>query len=137
LKIGPFILLQGCLVVDGICHPEAWEEAAERMFELQRYIPWYIGDMINFGEAQWGDDVYQALPIDISEEMATRLSGVAKKYPPNERFASLSWTHHNLALREKDPVLRRGLLKRAVEDSMTTKEFGKYVTEFTRGTRDA
>ena len=123
MKIGPFALLPARLAIVEHTSLEDWEEPIKTLFDLQRHVPFYIGDAILFGEARFGDDIWQSVPMDASERLTSRLVGVATKFPPEERFPTLSWTHHVTALRIGDPMLRRALLRRAAQEGLGTGEF--------------
>ena len=123
MKIGPFALLPARLAIVEHAPLEDWEEPIKTLFDLQRYVSFYIGDAILFGEARFGDDIWQSVPLDVSERMTMRLAGVASKIPPEDRFPTLSWTHHVTALRIEDVKLRRALLRRAAQEGLGTEDF--------------
>ena len=135
MKIGPFALLPGGLSVVEVASLEEWEKRAGLVFDMQKYVPWWLGDLVVFGEAQWGDDFWQVPPLGASEQMLMRFAGVARKYPIGERNLSLSWTHHVIALRADEVILRRSLLRIAESKSMTSEEFRCYVSNLF-GARD-
>lgn len=132
MKLGPFILLKAALSIEP-SSLEDWEAGASQLVALQKYIPWYLGDMVVFGEAQWGDDFWQAVPLDTSISMLERFAGVARKYPQAERNKTLSWTHHVTALKIKDPIARRSVLRHAEREGMSNEEFREYLMEKTDG----
>lgn len=132
MKIGPFILLRGALSIEH-SSIEDWEEGASQLVEMQKYIPWWLGDMVVFGEARYGDEFWQAVPLDASISMLERFAGVARKYSQEERNNELSWSHHVTALKIKDPIARRSALRHAARDAMSNEEFRCYLMEKTDG----
>jgi hypothetical protein len=135
MKVGPFGLLPGGLAILENAPIDVWEQHAPVIFNMQKYAPWWLGDMVRFGEAQFGDDFWQVPPQDISERMLVRFAGVSRKYNPEDRFPSLSWTHHLYALRIENEILRRSLLRKAESESMTSEDFHGYVSSVF-GSRD-
>jgi hypothetical protein len=132
MKVGPFALLPSSIAV----HPapiEEWEKAAEQLVYMQKSIPWWVGDMVVFGEATWGDDFWSIVPMDASLSMLERHAGVARKYPPNQRNAALSYTHHVIALSIKDPIVRRSVLRHAEREGMDCDTFRAFISERTNG----
>lgn len=128
MKVGPFLLLPGALSVMPATIEE-WEEGASQLVAMQRNVPWWLGDMVLWGEAKWGDELWQAVPLDASISLLERCAGVSKKYQPEDRFPSLSWTHHVIALRIKDKVARRSVLRHAEREGMDNDEFRSFITE--------
>jgi hypothetical protein len=128
MKVGPFLLMAGALSAEDATI-EAWEEGASQVMAMQRNVNWWIGDMVVFGEARWGDEFWQVVPMDASVSLLERCAGVSKKYPPGERFPSLSWTHHVHALRVKDKVARRSVLRHAEREGMDSEEFRVFISE--------
>lgn len=126
--IGPFALLPGQLAVSN-APIEEWEKYLPTLFAMQKYVPWWIGDSVVFGEARFGDDFWQAVPMDASEKLTQRFGGVSRKIPAEDRVLGLSWTHHVTALRIQHPKLRSALLRRAERDGLDTEAFGKLVRE--------
>lgn len=128
MKIHPFLLLPGALSVE-VCSLEEWEHAAAQLVNMQKWVPWWLGDMVVFGEAQWGDEFWQTVPMDASLSLLERCAGVARKYPHGERFPCLSWTHHVVALRIKDRVARRSMLRYAEREQLSGEEFREFLME--------
>lgn len=127
--MNPFTLMPGSLAVD-VAPIEDWESHAKQIFDMQKYVPWWLGDMVVFGEAQFGDDFWQIPPEGVSEDMLSRFAGVARKYPVSERILGVSWSHHVTALKISNSKLRRALLKIAESERLTSEEFRDYVRNF-------
>ena len=130
MKFGPFVCLPGSLAVVGIDGVDSWELHAQELFNMQKNVPWWLGDLVVFGEARFGDDFWQTVPEDIDLSMLQRFAKVASLMPPADRIPELSWTHHSIALKIKDTNLRNAALQMALKKCMDTKEFGKYIERY-------
>lgn len=120
LRIGPFALTNSQLIVDGVPEVEDWEKAMEFLLWVARSHPWWIGDLITFGEARLGQDFYQAIaPDPNTADMIGRHAAVAKKVRPSERFHSLSWTHHREVVK-LPPAARKEVLQYALEKGIAS-----------------
>ncbi len=132
MKIGPFLLLPAALSTE-ISSIDEWESGVEQLVAMQRNVPWWLGDMVVQGEARFGDDFWQAVPLNASLSLLERCASVSRKYPPAERFISLSWTHHVIALRVKDPIARRSVLRHAEREQLDGDSFREFITEIFNG----
>lgn len=95
MKLGAFSLKTGGLEVEGVPPIEEWEELLATLIWFSRNHPWWIGDLVRFGEARFGQNFYNALVGDATVvDMISRHAGVAKQIPPSQRDRELSWTHH-------------------------------------------
>lgn len=128
----PFILIDAALLMQGIPEEEHWETIASELVRMQRHINWWLGDLVVYGEAQIGDDIYQAFPIDVSESLLSRCAAVSRAYPIDERNPQISWTHHYLAMR-LPPKVRAMALGKAELGQMDTGAFKDYLA----GVREA
>ncbi len=128
MKVGPFLLLPAALSAEPGSLSE-WEYGAAQLVDMQKYVPWWLGDMVVFGEARWGDDFWQSIPLDASLSLLERCASVSRKYKPADRVSSLSWTHHVVALRVKDEVARRSVLRHAERGCLSGEEFREFLME--------
>lgn len=126
LQIGPFDCLPGMLLTRQATLQE-WEAGAKCIFDMQRYISWWVGDMVNFGEIQFGESLYQAMPTDVSDDLVRRLVWMARQYPIATRNCSLSWSHHRNVARLPDANLRQAVLKRAELEGWNSAETAQHV----------
>jgi len=73
-----------------------WKDA-ERMAEtlsiMQGAIQWWIGDMLNYCEAEFGEN-YTQLFEAYDPKTLLAYKWVAAAIPPPRRRESLSWSHH-------------------------------------------
>lgn len=132
MKTGPFILSECQLLIDPSQgnQIESWQEACNQVALIHRSAPWWVGDMVNYGEARWGDDFYAVAPESSSLSFAAmeRCAAVASRYQPGSRQVSLSWYHHQIALRVKDERVRRAVLSHASESAMDTQAFSRFIS---------
>lgn len=110
-----FLLIDAALLASRIPDDEDREEMASQLVRMQRYINWWLGDMVVYGEAQIGDDIYQAFPTDVSESLLSRCAAVSRAYTLDERNPQVSWTHHLLAMRLPKRVREMALGKAELE----------------------
>lgn len=127
MNIGAFTLAPARLVVNGHKSLEEWEQSARVLFDIQRSVYWWIGDMIVFGEQQFGDELYQVADDTVSVDMINRCVSVSREFPPNERHQALSWTHHQLVVPYKKPM-QQALLKKAEDNKWSTQQFREYLS---------
>lgn len=111
MKLGDFDLTETGLKVRGLPPITAWESPLLFAIWAQKHSPWWIGDLVVFAEARFGDDFYSLLEFSsgVSTGMIDRYAAVARKVPPSRRRKELSWTHHrevaNLPPKEADEIL--------------------------------
>ena len=123
-----FVLIESELKVTSIPDEGDWTAVANELIQMQRSINWWLGDLIVYGEAQIGDEIYQYFPEGVSESLLTRCAAVSKAYPSGERNPAVSWTHHYLAAGL--PVqIRRAALRRAEVEGLDTGAFKAYLSE--------
>jgi len=83
---------------------------------------WTLGDLLLYGEqrGEWSEMYSQALDVtQKSYATLTQAVRLSKAYAPDERVASVSWSHHREALVEKDPDARHALLHRAAAEGLS------------------
>jgi hypothetical protein len=120
LKIGPFRLAKSQLEIESDPKPEDWEQALAFLLWIARSHPWWIGDLITFGEARFGQEFYQAIsPDPNTADMIGRHAAVAKKVRPSERFDQLSWTHHREVVKLPPPA-RKEVLQYALDKGIAS-----------------
>ena len=94
ISLGPFQFLPSAVKVDG--RPDIAEWIGPLQFALwcQRASPWWIGDMLLAGDAQFGEDFSQACEGLISGDQLQRYESIARRVPPKNRRPGLSWSAH-------------------------------------------
>lgn len=94
IKIGPFQFLPNAFTVAGKPPLEDWAGPLQFALWVQRASPWWIGDMLNWGDAHFGEEFSQVCEGHVSADMLQRYESVARRVPPENRLASLSWSAH-------------------------------------------
>lgn len=123
-----FLLIDGGLMFSNIPDEAEWEPMASELIRMQRHINWWLGDFIVKGEAQVGDDIYQAFDEDVSVSMLERCAAVSRAYPLDDRNPSISWSHHYMAM-NLPPTIRSMALRKAEVEGMNTGEFKSYLSQ--------
>lgn len=123
-----FALIESELKMLRIPEEDQWQEVSSELVQMQRSINWWLGDLIVYGEAQIGDEIYQYFPEDVSVSHLDRCAHVSRSYPSGERNPRVSWSHHYLA--SGLPIsMRRAALYRAEMDMLNTSQFKTYLSE--------
>lgn len=101
---------------------QEWLEAGRKCALLDRANCWWIGDLLNYGEHEYGDTYTEALTL-FEREYATlaQLKSVASAFQIYDRSSNLSWTHH-LAVSPLEPELRQYWLHLAEENRWSVRE---------------
>jgi hypothetical protein len=122
-----FVLCPCQLALTGPAEVEDWEALGVRLCNLQRGILWWIGDMAVMGEANLGDDIYQAFDETMSVDLIQRCAKVCREFPPSRRNATLSFTHHAMLL-GMPAEIQQALLGMAETNQWDTAEMRRQVT---------
>lgn len=119
---------QGALKRNGLVLPntityEQYEAVGKALGEVHEVLCWAVGDWINAGEDLFKEEHSQAWEsLDLSEEQRTQYSRVARRFKPEERVMSLTFSHHRVVAVMKDERARADLLKRAADARWTVRE---------------
>jgi hypothetical protein len=120
-QLGPFSFLPSLVVLTSPPEMEDFEAPLEAIVFLQKNVFWWIGDLILEAEKKYGDDVWQLVPNNVSQDMLDRCRAIALAYPRTERHLNLSWTHH-MVVANLPPEQRKGLLLQAESQGWTSGE---------------
>ena len=102
---------------------EAWQEAFESLMVAHDSLPWLIGDCLNAGERQFGEDYAQALPeTRKAQETLRGYMWVASRVPIVARATALSWSHHRAVAGLEAPEQQRWL-SHAQTEGLSVKAF--------------
>ncbi len=102
----------------------------EEFCQLQRDIPFFIGDLARYAEARWPDTWQQAFPSWASPGMIDRHKGVAKAYPKEEdRAHEAPYTQYMQVSGKPD---RKQLLEEMISKGQTSDESRKATPETKR-----
>lgn len=127
MQIGPFTLTAQGLRMSRQPTIEEWEELGKVLSSMRKMVDWWLGDMVNFGEAQRGDDIYQAFDEGVSMSLLDRARFTARAFPPGERH-HLSFTHHNIVA-NLDPQIRNSLLRLAASNHWSVEKLREEARE--------
>ncbi len=94
ISVGPFHFFSTGVQITGRPEVEEWQGPLQFAVWCQRAGPWWIGDMINSGEDNFGESFSQACEGLVSTEMLSRYASVARRVPFENRRPGLSWSAH-------------------------------------------
>jgi len=94
ISLGSFQFLPSSVKVSGRPEIEEWVGPLQFALWCQRASPWWIGDMLLAGDAQFGEDFSHACEGLISGDQLQRYESIARRVPPKNRRAALSWSAH-------------------------------------------
>jgi hypothetical protein len=124
-SVGPFRLTPNGMSVVGKPTFEEWETAIKITKSLGVSLMWIIGDLIVYGEERFGEDYAQALDAaDYSDETIRIAQRVAKRFPPSERVAALTFTHHQ-EVAALPPAPAREILRKAESHELSSRDVRK------------
>lgn len=126
LTLGPFTLGPAGLTAAG--KPPVEEYAPPLLFALwaQSASPWWIGDLLNLGDAKFGEHFSQVCDGQISGEQLQRYESVARRVPRENRRPGLSWSAHAAVARLPHKA-QREMLARAEKFGWTSADLNKKV----------
>jgi hypothetical protein len=94
ISIGPFQFTSVGVRFSGKPELVEWKGPLQFALWCQRAGPWWIGDLLNAGEDQFGESFSQMCEGAVSAEMLNRYASVARRVPIENRVATLSWSAH-------------------------------------------
>lgn len=90
IDIGPL----GASITGDLTYDE-WQHQIEALFRFNKALPWIIGDLMNYGEAAYGEQWAQVLSVaqilDYSPNTVQQWKSVASRIPLSERQEDVSW----------------------------------------------
>ncbi len=134
ISLGNFHFLPAAVQVQG--RPDLREWAGPLQFAIwcQRASPWWIGDLLNAGDAAFGEDFSQVCEGEVSADMLQRYESVARRVPPENRHPNLSWSAHAAVARLAHDE-QRVMLRRAEERGWSSEVLRVKVREYLQGKR--
>lgn len=132
LSVGPFHFRSTGVQIKGKPALDAWQGPLQFAVWCQRAGPWWIGDLINAGEDDFGETFSQLCEGIVSTEMLSRYASVARRVPIENRKATLSWSAHAVVARLA-PRDQRRLLAAAEAKGWSSDELRVKVREFQQG----
>lgn len=106
---------------------DEWAGALRHADLLVEAGPWFLVDLMAYGEAHFGERHSDALPTaeedptGASQSRLKQAAWMASIYPPGTRVPGLSYTHHRVAA-ELEPETRSAVLREAVAANLSTRE---------------
>lgn len=111
VSLGNFRFLPSAVKIEGKPPIDEWAGPLQFALWCQRASPWWIGDMLNAGDAHFGEMFSQVCEGVVSAEMLQRYESVARRVPAENRRADLSWSSHAAVARLPDDQQRMMLAK--------------------------
>ena len=115
---------------------EVWREATEGWIEASESVQIIVGDLLNFGEAHYGDDFAQV--IGRSERTLQNWKSICNRVPISSRREGLEISHLS-AVKSLPPEKQEEWLERAAPDQvgmaprMSTRELSEAIREEENG----
>lgn len=121
MTLGPFRFSPTGLAVQGGANVPLEDWAAPLQFSLwcQQGAPWWIGDLLNAGDARFGEMFSQVCEGSVSADQLQRYESVARRVPAENRRPALSWSAH-AAVARLPHALQRKMLERAEQSGWTS-----------------
>lgn len=113
---------------------DEWAGALHHADLLVEAGPWFLVDLMAYGEQHFGEKHSEALPTleedptGASQSRMKQAAWMASKYPRNARVPGLSYTHHRVVA-ELEPEDRSALLQEAVAAKLSTRDLVARVKE--------
>ena len=126
ISIGKFDFLPSAVRVQGRPPLEEWSGPLQFALWCQRASPWWIGDLLNAGDAGFGEAFSQVCEGYVSGDQLQRYESVARRVPAKNRRHSLSWSAHAVVARLPDDPQRQ-MLRLAEENGWTSEELRRQV----------
>jgi hypothetical protein len=111
-----------------------WRSPLQFAIWCQRAGPWWIGDLLNAGEDQFGETFSQLCEGTLSTEMLNRYAAVARRVPIENRRPTLSWSAH-AAVASLAHDVQKQLLLDADRHGWTSDELRQKARDLKRNSR--
>lgn len=131
LSVGPFDFTSVGVRIRGKPTLEGWRGPLHFALWCQKAGPWWIGDLLNAGDDQFGELFYQMCGGAISPDMLNRYASVARRVPIGNRLPTQSWSAHAAVARLEGPQQRRWL-REAERRGWSSEELRTKVRDFVR-----
>jgi len=134
ISLGKFRFDATSMTVEGQPPLEEWAGPMQFALWCQRASPWWIGDLLNLGDASFGEAFSQVCEGSVSGDQLQRYESVARRVPPQNRCPDLSWSAHAVVARLSDQD-QREMLARASQHGWTSEELRVQVRRFEEARR--
>ena len=89
---------------------------------------WWLAELIDFGLKEWGDQIYQIVPPDISEKTILNVLAVHRNVPKSRRRKTLSFSHH-AEVSSLEPEDQDKYLSKAYQKQLSVSELRGIIRE--------
>lgn len=128
ITLGRFQFQPSSVVISGKPPLNEWAGPLQFALWCQRASPWWIGDMLIAGDAQFGESFSQACEGLVSADQLQRYESVARRVPSHVRNDQLSWSAH-AAVARLPHTMQKSMLDAALKNGWTSEVLRKKVRE--------
>jgi N6-adenosine-specific RNA methylase IME4 len=129
LQLGPVTLSPTGAVVNGKPSFEEWEQALAFARRCECAVLWWVGDLLNYGEANYGETYAAAMEeTGLAYQTVANAKTVAGKVGLSRRRESLSFSHHQ-EVAPLSPDQQERWLDTAEDEGLTLAEFRKRIRQ--------
>jgi len=106
---------------------ETWQRIAAYLFEIQKCVQFWVGDLLNFGERKYGEAYTQAIEMTgLSYQTLADAKWVSEAIEPSLRKETLTFSHHK-EVSKLPPPKQKEFLDLAESEHLTTRELREAV----------
>jgi hypothetical protein len=114
---GPFVLMVAGVIATGSPTYDEWIGATTWVQKVEKASPFWIGDLLSYGECTWGEKYTQAIEATGHKVgYLMNVASVAQKIPAERRHPELSFSHHQEVAALSEPEQTEWLDKAEEED---------------------
>jgi hypothetical protein len=118
------------LTITGKLDYKDWYSGTKEVIRQHKNALWYIGDLLLYGEKEYGDAYSSVVdPDTYSVETAKLAMWVSRRVPAERRKPGLAWSSHREAARLEDPKDRFDLIALAKAESWTRAAITAHVNQ--------
>lgn len=127
IQIGDFVLETCGVSTEGIPSVGEFAKMLTFLVWMSRNTPWWIGDVISWGERRYGDDLYNHADLDPwAIDQINRHAAVCRAVPQELRNRNLWYTHHREVCK-LEPEKMTEFLDMAEEQVMSSADLRKSI----------
>lgn len=111
-----------------------WESLVEYLMRMEQSVQWWLGDMLRYGEAAYGEKYAQAA-ILTGRSVGTLANWVyvSGAFPPDRRRSTVRWSCYRELAPLKDPEAQDSWLDAVEEGGWTREELKRAIRETPTG----
>lgn len=100
----------------------SWDAVIGGYLQIEASRQWIIGDLLNFGEAHYGETYVQAIDMTrLSYDQLAQYRSVARAFPYEMRNPELAWTYYR-HIRSLPEDVRDSFVQRAIDGDIATSD---------------